>query len=76
MMRDGYPINVLGRIKDVPEVCTIFCATANAVQVVVAETEQGRGVMGVIDGARPLGIETDEHVEKRRGFLRMIGYKR
>jgi adenosine/AMP kinase len=75
-MREGYPINVLGRIKDVPEVCSIFCATANPVQVVVAESEQGRGVMGVIDGFPPKGVETAEDVEKRRGFLRMIGYKR
>ena len=75
-MRDGYPINVLGRIKDVPEVCSIFCATANPVQAVVAESEQGRGVLGVIDGFPPKGIETAEDVEKRRGFLRMIGYKR
>ena len=76
VMRDGYPINVLGRIKDVPEVCGIFCATANPVQVVVAENEAGRGVLGVIDGERPKGVETAEDVEKRRGFLRMIGYKR
>jgi adenosine/AMP kinase len=76
VMRDGYPINVLGRIKDVPEVCTIFCATANPVQAVVAESEQGRGVLGVIDGAPPKGTETAEDAEKRRGFLRMIGYKR
>src|SRR3954449_9553810 len=76
VMRDGYPINILGRIKDVPEVCTIFCATANPAQVVVAETEQGRGVLGVIDGESPKGIETPDDVEKRRGFLRMIGYKR
>jgi len=76
VMREGYPINVLGRIKDVPEVCSIFCATANPVQVVVAESEQGRGVVGVIDGAAPKGVETAEDVEKRRGFLRMIGYKR
>src|SRR5579863_5153471 len=75
-MREGYPINVLGRIKDVPEVCSIFCATANPVQVVIAETEQGRGVMGVIDGFSPNGVETAEDAEKRRGFLRMIGYKR
>lgn len=75
-MRDGYPINVLGRIKDVPEVCSIFCATANPVQAVVAESEQGRGVLGVIDGVPPKGIETAEDAEKRRGFLRMIGYKR
>jgi adenosine/AMP kinase len=76
VMRDGYPINVLGRIKDVPEVCSIFCATANPVQAVVAESEQGRGVLGVIDGVPPKGVEGPEDVEKRRGFLRMIGYKR
>jgi len=76
VMRDGYPINVLGRIKDVPEVCGIFCATANPVQAVVAESELGRGVLGVIDGESPKGLETPEDVEKRRGFLRMIGYKR
>ena len=76
VMTNGYPINVLGRIKDVPEVCGIFCATANAVQAVVAESEQGRGVLGVIDGSCPAGIEGAEDAEKRRGFLRMIGYKR
>ena len=76
VMREGYPINVLGRIKDVPEVCGIFCATANPVQAVVAESELGRGVMGVIDGAPPKGVETAEDVEKRKQFLRMIGYKR
>jgi adenosine/AMP kinase len=75
-MRDGYPINVLGRIRDVPEVCSIYCATANPVQVVVAESQQGRGVLGVIDGFPPKGLETPEDAEKRRGFLRMIGYKR
>jgi uncharacterized protein len=75
-MREGYPINVLGRIKDVPEVCTIFCATANPVQAVIAENEQGRGVLGVIDGARPAGVEGAEDAAKRHGFLRMIGYKR
>jgi hypothetical protein len=76
VMTEGYPINVLGRIKDVPEVCSIFCATSNPVQVVVAESEQGRGVMGVIDGGVPKDIEGAEDAEKRRGFLRMIGYKR
>jgi len=75
-MREGYPINVLGRIKDVPEVCSIFCATANPVQAVVAESEQGRGVLGVIDGFPPKGVEAGEDAEKRRAFLRMIGYKR
>ncbi len=76
VMREGYPINVLDRIKDVPEVCSIYCATANAVEVIVAETELGRGVMGVIDGSCPKGIETAENAEQRRAFLRMIGYKR
>ncbi len=75
-MRDGYPINVLGRIKDVPEVCSIFCATANPVEVVIAETERGRGVLGVIDGSSPKGVEGPDDVEWRRGFLRKIGYKR
>ena len=75
-MRDGYPINVLGRIKEVPEVCAIFCATANPVEAIVAESEQGRGVLGVIDGASPKGIETTDDARKRREFLRMIGYKR
>jgi uncharacterized protein len=76
VMKEGYPINVLGRIKDVPEVCGIFCATANPVQAVVAESEQGRGILGVIDGVPPKGVETPEDVEKRKAFLRMIGYKR
>ncbi|MGD0667950.1 MAG: adenosine-specific kinase [Bryobacteraceae bacterium] len=76
VMREGYPINVLGRIKDVQEVCNIYCATANPVEVVVAETELGRGVMGVIDGSCPKGVETAEDTEHRRAFLRMIGYKR
>src|SRR2546425_613698 len=75
-MREGYPINVLGRIKDVPEVCSIFCATANPVKAIVAESEQGRGVLGVIDGFPPKAVEGPEDTEKRRGFLRMIGYKR
>jgi len=76
VMREGYPINVLGRIKDVPEVCSIYCATANPVQVVIAESGQGRGILGVIDGFPPKGVETPEDAEKRKGFLRMIGYKR
>jgi len=75
-MRDGYPINVLGRIKEVPEVCGIFCATANPVEVIVAESEQGRGILGVIDGSSPKGVETDEDAQVRRTFLRKIGYKR
>jgi adenosine/AMP kinase len=75
-MRDGYPINILGRIQQVPEICTIYCATANPVEVIVAETEQGRGIMGVIDGSSPKGVESEEDTKKRHGFLRMIGYKR
>ena len=73
---DGYPINVLGRIRDVPEVCSIFCATANPVEVVVAQTAQGRGVLGVIDGFSPKGVETATDANIRRDFLRKIGYKR
>jgi uncharacterized protein len=76
VMKEGYPINVLKRIQDVAEVCSIYCATANPVQAVVAESDQGRGVLGVIDGFPPKGIETPEDAEKRRAFLRMIGYKR
>ena len=76
VMRDGYPINVLSRIKEVPEVCSIFCATANPVEVVVAQSAQGRGVLGVIDGVPPKGVETAEDAQQRRDFLRKIGYKR
>ena len=76
VMRQGYPINVLGRIQDVPEVCSIFCATANPVEVVLAETEQGRGVLGVIDGFPPKGMETETDARTRHDFLRKIGYKR
>ena len=75
-MRDGYPINVLGRIKDVPEVCNIHCPTANPVEVIVAESEQGRGILGVIDGSSPKGVEDESGREWRHGFLRKIGYKR
>jgi adenosine/AMP kinase len=70
-----YPINVLNTLKMVPEVCRIFCATANPTQVIVAETEQGRGVLGVVDGFMPQGIEDDEGIAWRKGFLRIIGYK-
>lgn len=76
LMRDGYPINVLGRIKEVPEVCSIFCATANPAEAIVAQTESGRGVLGVVDGSPPLGVETGTDVQARRDFLRRIGYKR
>jgi hypothetical protein len=70
-----YPINVLNALKMVPEVCRIFCATANPTQVVVAETEQGRGILGVVDGFLPKGIEDEDGIAWRIGFLRMIGYK-
>lgn len=76
VMRDGYPINVLSRIKDVPEVCGIFCATANPVEAIVAQSELGRGILGVIDGSSPKGVETEEDARTRREFLRRIGYKR
>lgn len=75
-MRDGYPVNVLGRIKDVYEVCSIFCATANPVEAIVAETELGRGILGVIDGEPPKGVETEEDARTRIQFLQKIGYKR
>ena len=75
-MRNAYPINVLNRIKDCPEVCRIFCATANPLQAVVAESDQGRGIVGVIDGSSPKGVEEDADREWRVGFLRKIGYKR
>ncbi|MCD6518840.1 MAG: adenosine-specific kinase [Anaerolineae bacterium] len=70
-----YPINVLNALKMVPEVCRIFCATANPTQVIVAETEQGRGVLGVIDGFSPKGVEDEEGIAWRKGLLRKIGYK-
>jgi adenosine/AMP kinase len=73
---DGfYPINVLNAIKMLPEVCRIFCATANPTEVVLAETDQGRGVLGVVDGSRPQGVEEEADIEWRRGLLRKIGYK-
>jgi len=76
VMKTGYPINVLGRIRDVPEVCSIYCATANPVEVIVAETEQGRGVLGVVDGSSPKGVESEQDARARHDFLRKIGYKR
>ena len=75
-LRDGYPINILGRIREIPEVCNIFCATANPVEVILAETEQGRGILGVIDGSSPKGVESANDLEWRHGLLRKIGYKR
>ncbi len=75
-LRGGFPINIKNRILETPEVCNIFCATANPVEVIVAQTEQGRGVLGVIDGASPKGVESASDAEWRHGFLRKIGYKR
>ena len=74
-MRGGFPINVLNAIKTVPEVCTVFCATSNPLEVVVAQTEFGRGVLGVIDGMPPAGVETAADVSARKALLRAIGYK-
>ena len=76
VLRGAYPINLLPAIKHCPEVCHVFCATANPVQVLVAELEQGRGVVGVVDGASPLGVEGPADKDARREFLRKIGYKR
>jgi adenosine/AMP kinase len=70
-----YPVNVLNTVKMVPEVCRIFCATANPVEVILAETKQGRGILGVVDGVKTKGIETEDDVAHRKDFLRMIGYK-
>lgn len=74
-LRDGFPLNVLNPLKAVPEVCTIFCATANPVDVLVAVTPRGRGIIGVVDGEPPLGVETDADVLERLALLRAIGYK-
>jgi adenosine/AMP kinase len=74
-LKDAYPINVLDKIKAVPEVCSIYAATANPIQVVVAETDQGRGILGVIDGLKPKDIEGPKDVEDRKSFLRKMGYK-
>ncbi|MGZ9223911.1 MAG: adenosine-specific kinase [Anaerolineales bacterium] len=75
-LADGfYPINVLNAVKNVPEVARIFCATANPTQVLIAQTEQGRGILGVVDGFSPKGVEDDEGITWRKDFLRMIGYK-
>jgi len=75
-LRNGFPINVLGRIQAVPEVVNIYCATANPVEVIVAETEQGRGILGVIDGSSPKGVETEVHAKARVELLKKFGYKR
>ena len=74
-LKDAFPINVMNAVKRVPEVCRIFCATANPVQAVVVEDEQGRGILGVIDGVRPKGVEGPDDIAQRKAFLRTIGYK-
>jgi adenosine/AMP kinase len=76
LLRDAFPINVLNAVKQCPEVCRIFCATANPLEMVVAETDQGRGVLGAVDGLSPKGVETEGDVKARKEFLRKIGYKR
>ena len=75
LLKNAYPINVLPRLKEVAEVCTIYAATANPLQVLVAETEQGRGIIGVVDGSSPRGLETSKNISDRRKFLRKLGYK-
>jgi adenosine/AMP kinase len=74
-LREGYPMNVLNQVKQVPEVCRVYCATANPVEVVLAETVRGRAILGVVDGGSPLGVETEADVDARRDLLRTIGYK-
>nr|BAL52655.1 hypothetical conserved protein [uncultured Acetothermia bacterium]BAL59289.1 hypothetical conserved protein [Candidatus Acetothermum autotrophicum] len=74
-LKDCYPINVLNVVKNVPEVCNIYCATANPVEVVIAETAQGRGILGVIDGIKTKGVESEREIQERKEFLRKIGYK-
>ena len=74
-MKDGFPVNILNAIKNVPEVCRIYCATANPTEVIIAETETGRGILGVIDGMKTVGIETNDDIAWRKSFLRKIGYK-
>ena len=75
ILKDAFPINILNSIKNCPEICTIFCATANPVEVIIAQTDLGRGVLGVIDGYSPKGVESNKEVKERKVFLRKIGYK-
>jgi len=75
-LRDCYPINILNAIKNIQEVCSLYCATANPAGVIIAETEQGRGIMGVIDGMKPKGVEEPDDVQQRTAMLRQFGYKR
>ena len=75
LLKNAFPINVLNAIKQCPEICSLYCATANPVEVIMAETDQGRGILGVIDGFKPKGVESAQDVTKRKEFLRKIGYK-
>lgn len=75
LLREGYPVNVLNALKQVPEVCRLYCATANPLEVVVGETPQGRGILGVVDGGPPAGVETDEDVAERKALLGRLGYR-
>ena len=75
LLKNAFPINILNAIKQCPEVCSLYCATANPVEAIVVETEQGRGILGVIDGFKPKGIEAADDIDKRKDFLRKIGYK-
>jgi adenosine/AMP kinase len=75
MMREGFPVNVLNQVKAVPEVCTVFCATANPIDVLVLAADRGRGVIGVVDGSPPVGVEAEADVQARHDLLRAIGYK-
>jgi adenosine/AMP kinase len=76
LLRDAFPVNVLNAVKSCPEVCRVYCATANPLEILVAESEQGRGILGVIDGLSPKGVENEDDARARREFLRKIGYKR
>jgi hypothetical protein len=75
LLKDAFPINILPRLKDVPEIATVYCATANPVEILFVDTEQGRAILGVADGFKPKGIETDDDIDERKKFLRNIGYK-
>ena len=74
-MKNAYPLNVLDKVKHTPEVCTVYAASANPLEIIIAETEQGRGIIGVVDGLKTKGIENEQNVKERRDFLRRIGYK-
>jgi adenosine/AMP kinase len=74
-MENGFPVNILNAVKNIPEVCSVFCATSNPVEVIIVETEQGRGILGVVDGMKSKGVETEADIQTRKEFLRKIGYK-